>query len=137
MEIKEKYFTIDSDKLIEELVKQGYIEYLGTGDRYKDGSGLHNEYFKGDNSYNWEIMSEDTNDDEDVERWFYSLSNDFDIRESKNLLVLSKHIGTDIRGGYEDDIIYLKNPQMGEFAVDLYCMIHELKDELAVEDKSL
>lgn len=131
---KEKYFTIDSDKLIDSLIIGDYIELLGVGNRYDDKFvGMHNELFNTDNSYNWELMSEDQGDGND-ETWFYSLSNHFEIRENDNILILSKHIGNDIRGGYDDDIIYVK-PQGEGFP--FWSMVHEMTPKLAVEDKDI
>lgn len=124
----EKNFTIDSNKLIKTLLENETIEYIGTGDRYDDASGLHNDCWTCDNTYNWEIMEDG---DDDGTKNFYTLSNNFEIKEYDRFLVLSKHIGADIRAGYKDDIIYLKRDKDDNF----YMMIDELKLELAVEDK--
>ena len=106
---KEKHYTIDSDKLIKTLLNNNYIEYLGIGNRFDKNSGLHNDKFKCDNTFNWEITDDyQDNKNNDIIN-YYDLSNDFEIKEYDDILVLSKHIGKDIRAGYENDIIYIKN----------------------------
>lgn len=125
----EKYFTVDSDLLIKTLVDGGYIQKLGTGSRFDDDcTGMHNDHWRADNTYNWELCDEDDDDT----RSYYSLSNDFEIREDDSILMLSKHIGTDIRAGYEDEVIYLKNEDYDAF----YGMVYEVMLQIAVEDKN-
>jgi len=137
MEKIEKYFTIDSDLLIKTLIEQEYIELIGTGSRFDDKfNGLHNELWKTDNSFNWEIMEEDEDNDGNTVLSFYSLSHCFEIRETDDILILSKHIGTDIRAGYEDEQIFVKNKQkFNDVDMGFYFMIQELRDDLAVEDE--
>ena len=102
------YFTCNSDKLIALLVEKKEIELIGIGSRFEDKfGGLHSEILKADNTYNWEITGE--GDDGELE--ITSLSSDFEIRESHDLIILSKHLGGDIRGNYGDEYIYIKkNP---------------------------
>lgn len=119
MNKQDTIYKIDSDKLIDWLKENGYIEQIGTGSRYDDrDKGLHNEKWETDNSYNWELIDEGYDDDwgDDI----YWLTNDFEIRETDNFLALSKHIGQDIRAGYEDEQLFIKNKDM-----TFFMMIHE------------
>lgn len=115
--MKEEYLTIPSDELVSSLLTNEYIEKVGVGDRYNsDFSGLNNDYWKVDNTYNWEITDTDT---DDTTNRYYSLSNNFEIRESDKFLVLSKHISGDVRANYENDIIYIKINEMSFFEMVL------------------
>jgi len=127
MNTKEKDYLISSNRLINRLISSGEIEYIGKGNRYNDNSGLNNDKFKSDNTYNWEIMQED---EDNMTNLYYSLSNNFELKETDDILVLSKHVGVDIREGYEDDIIFIKNNNMQTF----YGMIYENLD-LAIESE--
>lgn len=123
---KDTYYKVDSNKLVDWLIENKYIEKIGTGSRYnEDETGWHNEKWQADNTYNWELSSE--GDEGEYEGYY--LTNDFEVRETDDFLAISKHIGQDIRAGYEDEVIYIKN---GDFHVSFYEMVvdamHEVKE---------
>jgi hypothetical protein len=124
---KTLYYICDSDKLISEIVSNGDMELIGIGDRFDDKfSGLHSDLLKCDNTYNWEIISEG----DDGEQEITSLSNDFEIRENDSLIIISKHIGQDIRAGYENEMIYIKKNSDVSFynlVVDNMYQVRELE----------
>jgi len=129
-----KYYTLDSDKLIKDLEDNEIIQCIGIGDRYdaEKFPGMFSNVLNADNTCNWEI----TDEDDDGYTCIYSLSNDFEIREMEHLLILSKHLGGDIRGNYEDERIYIVQDPHDSF----YYLIHqnlilaELTDTEEIDD---
>ena len=65
---------------------------------------------------------------------YYHLSNEFEIRESDELVILSKHLGGDVRGNYEDEVIFLKVEQGDD---GIYAMIHMVSREIGVLDTNI